>query len=348
VTHWIARIGIGIAALIVLTLAVGSTYEFIGRYQSARRFPPPGKLVDIGGRRIQLDCQGAGSPTVVFESGLDIAGSLSWSNVQGPVAKITRACSYSRAGIMWSDRRDGAPSAKLIAQDLHAALSKSGEHGPYVLVGHSMGGPYIVIFTKYYGSDVAGMVFVDASHPEQERRLEAVEPTSGSTDFPERLFKVGAALSWTGVLRFIAPQVLKDDETPHQLARDVDAIAAYLSTSLDPEIKEEAAADETLVEAGTCRQLEDRPLFVLTAMAPEPEVVLAQAKVTQQQAIQIQNVWKQLQDEEATWSSHSRHQLVNDSRHYIQFYRPDIVVNAVVSIVNDVRAAQPPGLDGGH
>jgi hypothetical protein len=237
--------------------AVGSTYEFIGRYQSAYRFPPPGKLVDIGGRRIRL-------------------------------------------------------------------------------------------YTKYYGSDVAGLVFVDASHPEQERRLEAVEPTSGSTDFSGQLFKAGAALSWTGVLRFIAPQLLKDDETPHQSAHDIDAMAAYLSTSLDPELKEEAEAAETLSEAGSCRQLGDRPLFVLTGMALEPEAVLAEAKVTHQQALQIQNVWKELQDEEATWSTHSKHQLVHDSRHYIQFYRPDIVVDAVVSVVNDVRAAQSPGLDGGH
>lgn len=241
---------------------------------------------------------------------------------------------------MWSDRRDGAPSAKLIAQDLHAALNKSGEHGPYVLVGHSMGGPYIMIYAKYYGSDVAGLVFVDASHPEQKRRLEAVDPNSRSIDLSERLLKAGAAFSWTGVLRFIAPQLLKDDALPHQAEHDVDAMGAYLSTSFDPAFKEEATADETLSEAGSCRQLGDRPLFVLTATAPEPEAVLAEAKITQQQAIQIKDVWKQLQDEEATWSSHSRHQLVNDSRHYIQFYRPDIVVDAVLSVVNDVRANQ--------
>jgi pimeloyl-ACP methyl ester carboxylesterase len=203
-----------------------------------------------------------------------------------------------------------------------------------------VGGPYSMIYTKHYGAEVAGLVFVDASHPEQERRFAAFDPNSEATDFSERLLKAGAALSWTGVMRFVAPQLLKDDVLPHQSEHDIAVTLAYLSTSLDPEIKEKAASDETLSEAGTCRQLGDGPLFVLTAMAPEAEAVLAEAKITQQQAAQIQSIWKQLQDEEASWSSRSRHKLVNDSSHYIQFYRPDIVVDAVLSVVNEVRDSQ--------
>jgi pimeloyl-ACP methyl ester carboxylesterase len=339
VRHWISRIGIGIVALVATTVAVGTAYEFIGRYQSARRFPPPGKLIDIGGRRIQLDCRGTGSPTVVFESGLDTYGSLSWSNVQGSVAKVTRACSYSRAGIMWSDQRTDAPNGKLIAQDLHAVLSKSAEHGPLVLVGHSLGGPYIMTYTKYYPSDVAGLVFVDATHPDQERRFEAVMPNSDAADLSDRLLKAGAALAWTGVVRILAPELAKENAEPNQSASDLDTAVAYFSTSIGPLLDEEAAMDETLLEAGTFRQLGNRPVFVLTAMAPTPEAQLAKIKVTPEQASRMQAVWKQLHDEEASWSSRSQHQLIADSDHYIQFYRPDVVVNAVLSIVNDVRAS---------
>lgn len=71
--------------------------------------------MDIGGRRIQLNCSSYGSLTVVFEAGLDTYGSLSWSAVQGKISKVTRACSYSRAGIMWSDSRKGLFSAKGVA-----------------------------------------------------------------------------------------------------------------------------------------------------------------------------------------------------------------------------------------
>jgi len=111
-------------------------------------FPLQGKLVDIGGRRIQLDCRGTGSPIVIFESGLDINGSLSWSAVHDEIAKTTRACAYSRAGIMWSDPKDGPQNAKTIAEDLHAALAAAGEKPPFVLVGHSLGGPYIMTYTN--------------------------------------------------------------------------------------------------------------------------------------------------------------------------------------------------------
>src|SRR5215467_6788173 len=100
---WLKRIAMGVFALVVVVLVLGVAYEQIARANLLRLYPPPGKLVDIGGRRIEVDCRGTGSPTVVFESGLDSLGAISWSTVQSDVAKTTRACAYSRAGIMWSD-----------------------------------------------------------------------------------------------------------------------------------------------------------------------------------------------------------------------------------------------------
>src|ERR1035438_9396618 len=133
-----------IVSLILFVAIAGVVYEMIGRSRAAHEFPPHGKMVDIGGRRIQLDCRGAGTPTVIFESGFDWNGSLSWSAVHDEIAKTTRACAYSRAGIMWSDPKDGTQSGKTIAEDLHAVLATAGESPPFVLVGHSLGGPYIM------------------------------------------------------------------------------------------------------------------------------------------------------------------------------------------------------------
>lgn len=308
------RIGVGILVLVALGTVIGTAYEALGRRNAALHFPPQGELVDIGGRRIQLDCRGTGTPTVVFESGLDILGSLSWSKVHDEIAKTTRACAYSRAGIMWSDPDDGPRTSKSIAEDLHSVLKQAGEQNPLVLVGHSLGGPYAMTYTKYFGSEVAGIVFVDASHPDQVQRLNA----AGS--FPERkisdlTFRVGAALNWTGVVR----AVVATEKLP-------EGAKAYASTSLGPMLKEQGSIDKTLLEAGTLRQLGDRPVFVLTAMAPMPE-----------RARQWQQTWKQLHDEQAAWSLHSQHQLVPDAGHYIQFERPDVVINAVKSVVFDVR-----------
>ena len=190
-----------IVSLIVLVTIVGVVYEMASRSRAAREFPPQGKLVDIGGRRIQLDCRGTGSPTVVFEAGLDINGSLSWSAVHDEIAKTTRACAYSRAGIMWSDPKDGPQNGKTIAEDLHATLARAGEQPPFVMVGHSLGGPYIMTYTKYFGQDVAGLVFVDASHPDQVRRFKAV--TSYSPSSMIMLIKAGAAFAWSGAVRLV-------------------------------------------------------------------------------------------------------------------------------------------------
>jgi hypothetical protein len=140
-------------------------------------------------------------------------------------------------------------------------------------------------------------------------------------------------------VRLIGPHFFKDEVMPHQSEHDIDASLAYLSTSLSPAFQEEVASHEMLLEADNYRHIGDRPSFVLTAMAAPSEAQLAEAKITSQQASRIRTVWRTLQDDEATWSSRSKHQLVNDSTHYIQFYRPDIVIEAVLSIVKDVRAS---------
>ncbi|HMK21950.1 MAG TPA: hypothetical protein VK466_06425, partial [Terriglobales bacterium] len=136
---WTKRIALGFLGLIVAAIGVGAAYEEIGRSLASRHYPPEGKLVDLGDRRIQLDCRGAGSPTVVFESGLDVLGSLAWATVHDDVAHTTRACAYSRAGILWSDPTPGGQDGKSVVADLHVALERAGEKPPFVLVAHSIG-----------------------------------------------------------------------------------------------------------------------------------------------------------------------------------------------------------------
>src|SRR5215471_15717811 len=99
-------VGLVIAVAVTLLLGLGAIWEQVERQREVRDFPAPGRLVDIGGRPIQFDCRGTGSPTVVFEWGLGIDGSLRWTKVQDEVARFTRACTYCRAGSIWSDDKD--------------------------------------------------------------------------------------------------------------------------------------------------------------------------------------------------------------------------------------------------
>src|SRR5215213_7765967 len=102
-TRWVKRAAIGLACLTAIAVGSGAGFEAAMRGRTARGYPAPGRLVDIRGRRLQLDCRGRGSPTVVLEAGLDHLGSLSWAAVHDSIARTTRVCAYSRAGIMWSD-----------------------------------------------------------------------------------------------------------------------------------------------------------------------------------------------------------------------------------------------------
>ena len=316
----------------------GTVYEMWARHRVAAEFAPPGKLVDIGGRRIHLDCRGVvRRPIVVFESGLDMYGSLSWSAVQDRVAQTTRACSYDRAGILWSDRAPGARNGAAVAADLHAALQAAGEPGPYVMVGHSLGGPYVMTFVQQFGDDVAGVVLVDASHPDQQQKLreavgQQVEPSMAGP-------KLGAALAWMGVPRLVAGSI----GHPQAPARANAAMSAYLPTSLGPMLDEQAAIDQTFEDAGALRSLGDRPLVVLTAAAPLKAADLAALKLTNEQGQRLQSVWLDLHDDEASWSSHSRQVRLQDSHHYIQFERPDAVIDAVREVVESIRTTTPDG-----
>lgn len=134
----------------------------VAAWAAAQTPPPPGRLVDLGGHKLHVHCAGKGNPTVVVENGLGDF-SFDWVLVQNEVAKSTRICTYDRAGYAWSDL---GPMPRTFAQmnlELHDALAKLGERGPFVLAGHSFGGPVIRWYASLYPDEVAGVVQVDAA-----------------------------------------------------------------------------------------------------------------------------------------------------------------------------------------
>jgi pimeloyl-ACP methyl ester carboxylesterase len=332
--RWVKRIALIIGGLIVAAVLAGVGYEQVMRWRAAREFPVQGRLIEVGGRHLQIDCRGNGAPTVVFESGLDTMGSLSWSAVHDAIAATTRACAYSRAGIMWSEPRTEKFEPEGEARDLHALLLAAGERPPFVMVGHSLGGPYIMNFTRLYPQEVAGLVFVDASHPDQVERMKQV--VGNKMEAGEGLMKTASALSWTGIPRLVAAHT-ENSTFPARAKRADDA---YISRSLGSAVQEMESLGATLSAAGRFRQLGSRPVVVLTAMKPFPADMLKTLKLTTEQGRQVQAIWKELHDEEASWSDRTRHELVPDATHYIQFDRPDVVIAAAREVVGDVRSGE--------
>ena len=145
-----ARRALAGLALIVVALALtGVAYQGIATMVDAHRYPPPGRLVDVGGYRLHVYCTGSGRPTVVLDA--LFPGTVSnWAWVQPQIARTTRVCAYDRAGLGWSDRGPGPRDARQHARELHTLLTRAQITGPYVLVGHSLGGLSVREFAEEY------------------------------------------------------------------------------------------------------------------------------------------------------------------------------------------------------
>jgi pimeloyl-ACP methyl ester carboxylesterase len=167
----LALISVPVAVLLLVSL-----YASTGLTQSESAqppFPPPGKLVDVGGWRLHLNCTGearASQPTVILEAGSGDF-SVEWSLVQPGVARFARVCSYDRAGDGWSELGPHPRTMHQIVYELHTLLDKAGVKPPLVLVGHSYGGLLVRLYASTYPAEVAGMVLVEGGADDPWRML---------------------------------------------------------------------------------------------------------------------------------------------------------------------------------
>ncbi len=255
------------AIVTLIAIGMGAVYEQVGEWQERRRFPQIGTSVDIGGRSLNIFCSGEGSPPVIFETGAGNIG-YSWTVVQKQVAKVTRACWYDRAGYGWSDSAAYPRDSYAVARDLHQLLHNAGIRGPYLLVGHSIGGFHIRVFHKLFPQEVAGVVFVDASY---EHEYYGPEATGGRVvNLPDMMFRFDAALAQmiyrTGLARVMTPRI-KNRDVPKGIGfEDWVEAHAYQTRLLAETAKEIFVHDrEEVLDAGNLGAL---PLLVLTAAVP--------------------------------------------------------------------------------
>ena len=160
--RWLLYPVFGLLAL----AALGGAFETARESLDRGALPAGGRLVDVRGHRLYLRCSGVGSPVVVLEAGLG-ATSSAWKNVESAVARQTRVCSYDRAGRGRSDDASGTENGIQTIIDLHTLLARAGEPGPYLLVGHSLGGAYALDFAQQFPTQVAGIALIDSMSPDQ-------------------------------------------------------------------------------------------------------------------------------------------------------------------------------------
>jgi pimeloyl-ACP methyl ester carboxylesterase len=333
------KIFLNLAVFILLLIGSGITYEQISRTSVLEKYTAKGSLVDIGSRLLHIDCRGEGRPIVILEAGLDTFGSLSWSLVHDQLAKTTRTCAYDRAGIMWSDSRPHTKNLMQdIASDLNKALVISNEEPPYIMVGHSFGGPYITKFTELYGDKVAGIVFVDSPHPEIMNLVQDIEMplTLSISNKVSQILK--PIMNITGITRLINKQV--NPPFPNLSEYHYEAIKAFAPSSDYTLTKEISNYSSGLKDVSPLRYFDERPMFVLGNIVNYVDMSdqqLTNAGLNRDivQAVMEQDLY--MFNDQASWSSNSHLKLLDNTSHYIQFEKPTEVISAVEIIVDKVK-----------
>ncbi len=308
-------------------------------------YTKPATLVDIGhGQRLNLYCMGSGSPAVIFDAGLGDS-TIAWALVQPAISKKTMTCSFDRAGLGFSDaaRRPSTPINQ--SEDLHALLQAAHIKPPYILVGHSMAGMNVRVYADKYPDDVAGLVIVDGSHEDQTERMWSVDPGRRAyykKNSDAQLKKLSQCVGYAkqGLVKGTPEykSCIGDFGLPD--ARYSAAInAAQDKYTITPawqaaNVSEEEnfsyeSADET---RATRKNFGDMPLFVLTHSPP------AKSKgETQDKRNRYTLAWKELHLQVAAMSTRGVNIIVPNSKHYIQYDHPQVVVDTVLEAVNIVR-----------
>lgn len=332
------RIAWGLAGFLSAIVLVGAVSQAVLARRDARRFPPPGRMVDVGGRRLHLQCSGTGSPTLLFEMGAGAWG-LYWTEIQRDMAKVTRTCTYDRAGFGWSDPGPLPRSPDALVSDLRALVEESGEEGPFVLVGHSMGGWLIRAYQARYPEDVVGMALVESAHPRQWEELPPeIWESTRSASGPMRVM---AGLGHIGLLRLMVDRVATQ-ELPAAV------MPAYRATAVRPSAMAAFASEimnspALAAEAEAAGDLGDLPLVVVSAgksfdafRAVAPDWPFGEADRT----------WMRLQTDLLTLSARSWQHVSPGSTHDIHADDPAIVVTALQEVVDTVRTGAARGPSG--
>ena len=313
----------GSVAVLLGLMLLGGWYESVAEAADARAYPPPGQMVDVGGYRLHLNCVGTGSPTVVIDAGLG-DWSASWSSwVQPDAAKTTRVCVYDRAGMGYSEAGPLPRSAEHFAHELHTVLHQGGVPGPYVLVGHSMGGLHARVFAHEYAAEVAGVVLIESMNPAAATL--AAPATPPQTAAPASGLSIYTLPARIGLLRLLAgPLGLKSEVSPEV----ADAYAAFSVTprSVQTSMDEGQGMPESLAQAGAVESFGAVPLIVLSRGLPEGQ----------------EQEWQRMQTELLQLSSNSQQLFAEKSRHNIQVEQPEAAVGAIVQMVEQIRRQAAP------
>jgi hypothetical protein len=339
------------AGIFALALVSGLLYEQTQRARDRERYPQIGRSIDIGGRMLDIDCAGAGQPTVILESGANWSLSpavqdpktifanggprpgYSWVSIQRALAAVTTVCWYDRAGSGWSDLGPYPRDSAAQARDLHALLRAARVPPPYVLVGESSAALDARVYAGFYASEVAGLALVNWADPAL-----FLDPRSGNGKRAKRIPQliyhsqdsVAQLFNWVGLYR-LGP-VPPAPAPPKQLTTaewNTIWFLTHSSKAVSALMQDIASWRLSSAEARAAGGLGGLPLLVLSAgnIAAPPEFLEA---------------WTNAQSDLARLSTRGRQIAVGGGASDLLYDAPDAIVEAVRHVVAEVRLINGP------
>jgi pimeloyl-ACP methyl ester carboxylesterase len=313
------------------------------------------RLVEIEpGRRLNLYCLGSGSPTVVFESG-QTSETDAWARVQPAIAAHTRACSYDRAGLGYSDPSRRPGDSTNIVDDLHRLLNAASIKPPYILVGHSLGGMHVRLYADTYLNEVAGMVLVDSAEETWLDNVWRLDPTQPTREQffaldPKQLEDERACIK-AAEAGFVAGSESYKTCVGDPDPAESDAInAAYAKAHMSVGYQQARASEDNSYQLASSdeviaarRWYGDLPLIVLTAAPRGPH-----AGETQAHRDVVNRIHAYFADQLAALSKRGVLRPVPNSTHEIQNSQPQAVIDAILEVLKDAQEQKEPALPTKH
>lgn len=316
---WTKRALVGLLAVIVALAGAGAAWQAWATRRDLAATPAPGRLVDVGGHRLHIWCTGGGTPAVILEAGLG-GSTAGWGLVQPEVARFTRACSYDRAGMGYSDPGPSPRTAGRAARELARLLDAAGVTAPVVVVGGSVGGLVARVFASEHAERVAGLVLGDATHEDQDEGVPAILPFM-------------PLLATLGLPRLVGFSV---GGPSHSLPP---AVRGFADATRFRTSAYRAAADElghlarTADELRAARRQLTIPLAVVTA------------------GLGTDAGWQRLQQDQVTLSTRGCQVVAERSWHAIPTGQPEVLVAAIRATVQAAATGgtpcEAPALRGG-
>jgi pimeloyl-ACP methyl ester carboxylesterase len=320
----------GTLLTVIGLLVAGYVFEWLMERRDRKRFPAPGKLVQVGNCKMHLHLGGErreGEPLILLEAGM-ASWSFYWRIVQPELSRFGRVCSYDRFGFGWSDHTREIRNPQRIAAELHQALQSAGETGPYLLVGHSFGGILVRQFARLYPDEVMGMVLVDSAHEDQIERMPWARHEAKNIKV---FFTLLAVMHRLGILRLIGKSLLGNftslkTEEEKRVFLAILLASRYFETSRNESLSllNPPRQDERLVS------LNEKPLIVIQAGGrPDP----LPREYTEERWREQRRAWDAIQQDLLALSTNSRLVIAEKSIHNVQIEQPEIVVDAVKEIL---------------